>query len=168
MELKISDSWKGNIFGDHAGQFSGNAVNVHVEAGGTNNIYQGGSANARVVPAQEAFDQVICAMAECGMLCEKNDFGIIFKLDVEMHVMGFKQFNAMADYLQRIEKLPESLKAQARGVAFYSFGTGCYPNWIFDERYEERVVSHIHSVARDYIIRMWRLGHVHPAFDALF
>lgn len=166
MDLKIPDSWQGDIFCDNAQQFKDNAVCVHLESGATNHIHQG-SQPLLVKSGSEAFERVILAMVKSGQLCEKNDFGIIYKLDVEMHVMGFKQYRALADYLATMSDLPPALCAQSHSVGYYSFGHGTYPDWLFDGSLDDAAQSHIHSVACEYIRQMGQLGFVHPHYQRL-
>ena len=166
MDLKIPDSWQGDIFCDHAQQFKDNAINVHLESGATNHIHQGYQP-MQVKSGSEAFERVILAMVKSRQLSEKNDFGIIYKLDVEMHVMGFKQYRALADYLATMSDLPPALCAQSHSVGYYSFGHGIYPDWLFDGSLDDAAQSHIHSVACEYIRQMGQLGFLHPHYQAM-
>lgn len=166
MEIKLPDAWQGNIFCDNAQQFTDHAINVNVQKDGVNHIHQHG-ASQQVMPGAQAFEQVIYRMVKSGHLSEKGDFGVIYKLDTEIHVMGWKKYVQMADYLERMEHLPSTLQAQACSINSANFGSGIYPHWNIDSN-DVQVQSHIHSLAKEYILQMALCGHIHPSYSDLF
>lgn len=147
------------------------------EAGSINTVIKGGTFNAPVytTPQQddknnkaqrpptppEAFKQSVEQLVNDKIIVQKKDFGILYKLDQEMCLLGLATYE---DYVQRVNELvslPEDIRPTAGSIKSVNLGKNNYPNWNLKDL-AIGVSSHVKAVANGYIREMENRGYPYP------
>lgn len=148
------------------------------ETGSINTIIKGGTFNAPVYtsPLQdgkspevqkqftppEAFKESVEQLLNDKIIVQKKDFGILFKLDQEMCLLGLATYE---DYVQRVNELvslPEEICPTAGSIKSVNLGKNDYPNWNLKEL-TIGISTHVKAVANGYIREMAKRGYPHPS-----
>lgn len=140
-------------------------VNNHMAAGsnmmqnyGTVNNYHG--VHCEKTP-HEAFREVVKTLLKKDLITKKQDFAILYKLEMEMNELGIDSVPSMLKLIAGITELPDKLKPAESSFKNFEVGRDIYPNWDFGS-IDEGLISHRKTVAKNYIREMANYGYQHP------
>lgn len=145
------------------------------EAGSINTIIEGGTFNGPVYTTAptdpkkptmkatsptEALRLTIEKMIDTKMLTQKKDFGVTYRLEQEMCLLGWTTYEEYAQRITEIVDIPDELKPTAGNIKSLCVGKNNYPDWNLTN---EKVSAHIKAVARSYIREMKEYGFIHQS-----
>lgn len=147
--------------GDYIKVESGATV-IKVCQGGVSNIYHGPKPTVKREPPLVAIKKSLQRLIENRILTKKQDFGITFVIDMELHVYPFDGYAGYEKILAEWkDMIPESLRPAASNINAWNFGSDFYPNWKF-QKSDKNDTSRICAIAEAYIEAMADCGYVHP------
>lgn len=139
------------------------ATMIKVAQGGTNNIYQGPRSIVQKEPPLESIKQSIKKMIDNRILNQKQDFGIVYEITLELHVYPVEGYAGFVKLLAEwYDIIPESIRPSAGNISTWNFGNDDYPNWKYGKR-EKSDVSRICAIAEAYIEAMAEHGWRHAS-----
>lgn len=108
----------------------------------------------------EAFARSITNLINDKIICRKQDFAIIFKLDLEMCLLGSVSYEDFCKRVNELVDIPDTLCPNVNSIKSLYLGNKEYPNWDYDEK-DATNTSHIKAVANGYIREMNKYGYAH-------
>lgn len=139
------------------------ATMIKVAQGGTNNIYHGPRPIVQKDPPLESIKQSIKKMVDNKILNQKQDFGIVYEITLELHVYPVDGYAGFVKLLgEWFDVIPKAIRPSAGNISTWNFGNNDYPNWKFGKR-EKSDVSRICAIAEAYIEAMAEHGWKHAS-----
>lgn len=141
------------------------ATMIKVAQGGTNNIYHGSQPVVHKDPPLESIKQSVKKLIDNRILNQKQDFGIIYEVTLELHVYPVDGYAGFVKLLAEWHDIiPGSIRPNAGNISTWNFGADDYPNWKFGKR-EKCDVSRICAIAEAYIEAMAEHGWKHASVN---
>lgn len=114
----------------------------------------------------EAVTESIQALVQQEILCQKQDFALLYKLELEFALLGVLSQNEYCDKINKWMTLDDSIAPTRQCMKAYALGNGTYPDWHLDGGLKDTLTSHIHAVAKGFIREMQQRGYYHPSLKA--
>ena len=120
-----------------------------------------GRVSTCITNPRDAFRMAIATLIRQEIIIYKQDFAIIYQLEMEMSVIGVDSIPNMVKLIKTVPDLPDKLKPTESNIKNIIFGSKDYPNWDYEGQLAGQI-SHKKTVAKAYIREMARYGYKHP------
>ncbi len=100
------------------------------------------------------------------IICYKQDFVYIYKLDLEMNAMGMDSWSRMVKFVKTFASLPDKIAPTDATIKKVNLGNLVFPKWETDGL-DTGTLSHRRTVAMAYIKGMAKYGYIHPYLNTL-